>query len=259
MTVGWAVNRPGPAVCRAISGGPVSAVAAPGPVPALKALGGGTFGGPRGGMRSVGGLEGARPPGGWSAAGRVARREVPAFDRDLLLGALTLYWTTRSITTSLLPYWAYRHRPDSTLPTSDPSAVPTAVSIFGGARVPFPKPPRELLPCHGLGGARPRRPLPRRGPARAARPDPAGRLPPTTTCPGRTAPPVGGRQPDHVPLTSVTQIPSRWPLAVGDQSPAQWLAKTTACSPLSSSSRSGRGVSPAATAVRWDPTLSWVV
>ncbi len=77
----------------------------------------------------------------WSSTDK---RGGPAFDRDLLLGTLTLYWTTRSITTSLLPYWAYRHRPDSALPAGDPSAVPTAVSIFGGERVPFPKPPREL-------------------------------------------------------------------------------------------------------------------
>jgi hypothetical protein len=32
----------------------------------------------------------------------------------------------------------------SVLPAGDPSPVPTAVSIFGGERVPFPKPPREL-------------------------------------------------------------------------------------------------------------------
>jgi pimeloyl-ACP methyl ester carboxylesterase len=68
----------------------------------------------------------------------------PAFDRELLLSTLTLYWATRTITTSLLPYWASRHSPDAALPADDPSPVPTAVSIFGGERVPFPKPPREL-------------------------------------------------------------------------------------------------------------------
>jgi pimeloyl-ACP methyl ester carboxylesterase len=68
----------------------------------------------------------------------------PAFDRDLLLATLTLYWVTGTITTSLLPYWAYRHSPDAALPADDPAPVPTAVSIFGGERVPFPKPPREL-------------------------------------------------------------------------------------------------------------------
>ena len=68
----------------------------------------------------------------------------PAFDRDLQLATLTLYWVTETITTSLLPYWAYRHSPDAALPPDDASAVPTAVCIFGGERVPFPKPPREL-------------------------------------------------------------------------------------------------------------------
>jgi pimeloyl-ACP methyl ester carboxylesterase len=68
----------------------------------------------------------------------------PAFDRELLLATLTLYWVTGTITTSLLPYWAYRHSPDAALPADDPAPVPTAVSIFGGERVPFPKPPREL-------------------------------------------------------------------------------------------------------------------
>jgi pimeloyl-ACP methyl ester carboxylesterase len=68
----------------------------------------------------------------------------PAFGRDLLLGTLTLYWVTGSITSSLLPYWAYAHSPAAALPAGDPPGVPTAVSIFGGERVPFPKPPREL-------------------------------------------------------------------------------------------------------------------
>ena len=68
----------------------------------------------------------------------------PAFDRELLLATLTLYWATNTITTSLLPYWAHRHSPDAALPPRDVSPVPTAISIFGGERVPFPKPPREL-------------------------------------------------------------------------------------------------------------------
>ncbi|HET9076423.1 MAG TPA: alpha/beta fold hydrolase [Acidimicrobiales bacterium] len=68
----------------------------------------------------------------------------PAFDRDLLLGTLTLYWATGTIGTSLLPYLAYRRRPDAALPADRPGPVPTAVSIFGGERVPFPKPPRRL-------------------------------------------------------------------------------------------------------------------
>lgn len=68
----------------------------------------------------------------------------PAFDRELLLATLTLYWSTKTITTSLLPYWAHRHIPGAALPAGDVSPVPTAISIFGGERVPFPKPPREL-------------------------------------------------------------------------------------------------------------------
>lgn len=66
-----------------------------------------------------------------------------SFDSELLLSTLTLYWATNSIATSLLPYWASRHA-DGGLPADDPSPVPTSVSIFGGERVPFPKPPREL-------------------------------------------------------------------------------------------------------------------
>lgn len=50
---------------------------------------------------------------------------------------------SQTITTSLLPYWAHRHRAGG-LPAGDPSPVPTAISVFGGERVPFPKPPREL-------------------------------------------------------------------------------------------------------------------
>jgi pimeloyl-ACP methyl ester carboxylesterase len=68
---------------------------------------------------------------------------IPAFDRDLLLATLTLYWATNTISTSLMPYWASRHA-DSALPTDNPSPVPTSVTIFGGERTPFPKPPREL-------------------------------------------------------------------------------------------------------------------
>jgi pimeloyl-ACP methyl ester carboxylesterase len=68
----------------------------------------------------------------------------PAFHRDLLLATLTLYWVTGTIATSLLPYWASRHSSDAAIPIDDPSSVPTAVSIFGGERVPMPKPPRAL-------------------------------------------------------------------------------------------------------------------
>lgn len=68
----------------------------------------------------------------------------PAFDRELLLDTLTLYWATGTITSSLLPYWAARHDRSGALPIDEPSPVPTAVSTFGGEWVPFPKPPRAL-------------------------------------------------------------------------------------------------------------------
>jgi hypothetical protein len=42
-----------------------------------------------------------------------------------------------------LPYWAYQHG-NGALPAGNPSPVPTSVTVFGGERVPFPKPPREL-------------------------------------------------------------------------------------------------------------------
>lgn len=68
----------------------------------------------------------------------------PAFERNALLATLTLYWVTRTITTSLLPYWAHRYSPQATIPPDSPCGVSTAVTIFGGERVPFPKPPRQL-------------------------------------------------------------------------------------------------------------------
>jgi pimeloyl-ACP methyl ester carboxylesterase len=68
----------------------------------------------------------------------------PALDRDHLLSTLTLYWATRTAASSLLPYWAYRHTPGSALPPDDPGPTPTAIDIFGGEIIPFPKPPREL-------------------------------------------------------------------------------------------------------------------
>ncbi len=69
---------------------------------------------------------------------------LTSFPRHLLLDTLTLYWSSGTIGTSLMPYWTYRHRANATLPADDPSSVPTAISIFGGERVPFPKPPRQL-------------------------------------------------------------------------------------------------------------------
>jgi pimeloyl-ACP methyl ester carboxylesterase len=76
----------------------------------------------------------------WSSPGL---RGEPGFPRDLLLSTLTLYWATRTASTSLLPYWAYRSA-GTPLPPDDPSPTPTAIDIFGGETVPFPKPPRDL-------------------------------------------------------------------------------------------------------------------
>jgi pimeloyl-ACP methyl ester carboxylesterase len=66
------------------------------------------------------------------------------FPTALLSDTLTLYWCTGTIGTSLLPYWRYRQDPGAALPADSPPGVPTAVSLFGGERIPFPKPPREL-------------------------------------------------------------------------------------------------------------------
>jgi pimeloyl-ACP methyl ester carboxylesterase len=77
----------------------------------------------------------------WSS---VAADGQPAFPRALLLETLTLYWATGTITSSMLPYWNYRHTEGAALPPDDPSPVPAAVSNFGGERIPLPRPPREL-------------------------------------------------------------------------------------------------------------------
>ena len=51
---------------------------------------------------------------------------------------------TRTAGTSVLPYWNYRHSRHSALPADDPGPTPTAIDVFGGETVPFPKPPRDL-------------------------------------------------------------------------------------------------------------------
>jgi pimeloyl-ACP methyl ester carboxylesterase len=68
----------------------------------------------------------------------------PAFPRDLLLATLTIYWATQSIASSMLPYWAFRHDPRAALTPDVQPSVPTAVSLFGGERVPFPRLPRVV-------------------------------------------------------------------------------------------------------------------
>src|SRR3984957_9771178 len=79
----------------------------------------------------------ARATSAWSSTTAGGQ---PAFPRDLLLGTLTLYWVTGTISSSLLPYWAYAHDPAAAIPAGEPPDVPTAISIFGGERVPLPKP-----------------------------------------------------------------------------------------------------------------------
>jgi len=77
----------------------------------------------------------------WSSPGLGGE---PGFPMGLLLDTLTLYWCTGTIATSILPYWAYRHNPDASLPAGDLPAVPVAVTVFGGERIPFPTPPQDL-------------------------------------------------------------------------------------------------------------------
>jgi pimeloyl-ACP methyl ester carboxylesterase len=77
----------------------------------------------------------------WSAT---TGEGLPAVGREHLLSTLTLYWVTRTAGSSLLPYWNYEHSLDGALPADDPAPTPTAIDIFGGEPVPFPKPPRDL-------------------------------------------------------------------------------------------------------------------
>jgi pimeloyl-ACP methyl ester carboxylesterase len=78
---------------------------------------------------------------GWSSP---SGQGDPDVDRQHLLSTLTLYWATRTAGSSLLPYWNYLHDPAASLPPDDPVATPTAIDVFGGETVPFPKPPREV-------------------------------------------------------------------------------------------------------------------
>ena len=83
-----------------------------------------------------------------------------AFDRDLLLSTLTLYWATRTGASSLLPYWAHRHTPDSAFWLTTGRLHRPRRHLRWRDR-PFPKPPRELAERyfnvvawaeHGTGG-----------------------------------------------------------------------------------------------------------
>jgi pimeloyl-ACP methyl ester carboxylesterase len=77
----------------------------------------------------------------WSAR---SDNGLPAVSREHLLSTLTLYWVTGTAGSSLLPYWNYQHNRHAGLPADDPGQTPTAIDIFGGEPVPFPKPPRDL-------------------------------------------------------------------------------------------------------------------
>ena len=77
----------------------------------------------------------------WSAT---TAEGLPAVSREHLLSTLTLYWVTRTAGSSLLPYWSYQHSRHAALPADEPAPTPTAIDIFGGERVAFPKPPRDL-------------------------------------------------------------------------------------------------------------------
>jgi pimeloyl-ACP methyl ester carboxylesterase len=77
----------------------------------------------------------------WSAT---TREGLPAVSREHLLSTLTLYWVTRTAGSSLLPYWNYHHSRDGAMPADDPAPTPTAIDVFGGEPVRFPKPPRDL-------------------------------------------------------------------------------------------------------------------
>ncbi len=77
----------------------------------------------------------------WSSTDADGR---PAVSREHLLSTLTLYWVTRTVGSSMLPYWNYQHSGHGALPADDPGPTPAAIDLFGGEAVPFPKPPRDL-------------------------------------------------------------------------------------------------------------------
>ena len=77
----------------------------------------------------------------WSA---MSDDGLPLVSNEHLMSTLTLYWVTGTAGSAMMPYWNYRHGQRSALPADDPAPTPTAIDVFGGERVPFPKPPREL-------------------------------------------------------------------------------------------------------------------
>ncbi len=68
--------------------------------------------------------------------------DLEAIDRDLLLTNLTIYWVTRTITSSMRDYYDKRlHGPR--VGPRDFVHVPTAVAVFANERVSEGRPPRE--------------------------------------------------------------------------------------------------------------------
>lgn len=65
------------------------------------------------------------------------------FSRDWLLTNLTIYWATRTITSSTRLYWDNRHH-GIPLAAADPIRVPTGFAIFANDFCPPGRPPREL-------------------------------------------------------------------------------------------------------------------
>jgi pimeloyl-ACP methyl ester carboxylesterase len=72
-----------------------------------------------------------------------SRGDVDAhIGRDLLLTTITLYWATRSITSSMRDYFDNRWYP-AAIGSADRVEVPTAVGLFPNEFVPEGRPPRE--------------------------------------------------------------------------------------------------------------------
>jgi hypothetical protein len=86
----------------------------------------------------------------------------PAFDRDVLLSILTLYWVTGTITSSMQPYWVHtqpQQRPATRRPVSRPQR---GQRVRRGARPvsqAAPRTGRALLHLDRLERARPGRAL----------------------------------------------------------------------------------------------------
>jgi pimeloyl-ACP methyl ester carboxylesterase len=65
------------------------------------------------------------------------------FSRERLLTNLTIYWATGTITSSMRPYYEYRHH-GTPLAADDPIQVPTGFANFPNEFTPMGRLPREL-------------------------------------------------------------------------------------------------------------------